>query len=71
MVEDGVGSFIELLGAGTKRAAQRRGDAVRLLAITLDIPLLRQLHLRRDAVFQQRLPAGDHLSGNLSIHWPR
>ncbi|MNB94383.1 hypothetical protein D3C75_415340 [compost metagenome] len=70
-VEDGVGGFAELFSAGTKRAAQGRGDAVRLLAIAVNIPLLRKLHLRPDAILQQRLPAGDHLGGNLGIHWPR
>ena len=60
--------LVKAFGCGTKGAAQRRGDVVRLLAIALQRTLLRLLHLRRYALIEQRLPGADHLGGDLLIH---
>ncbi|MNL24278.1 hypothetical protein D3C87_1457060 [compost metagenome] len=59
---------VEFIRRRPESTTQRRCDVIGLLAITLDRSLLRLLHLLRNPLIQQCLPAADHLCRDFFIH---
>ena len=70
LIQHHASGFIEALGRDAKVAAQTRRNVIGLRTVGFRGALLRQLHLRVDALLQQRLPASDHLFRDFRIHRP-